>query len=58
MKPFLLGIHYGLTVIGAAARLKVSLEEAARYLEMHQTTVPQPIGNGRLIMSTSLASGV
>jgi DNA polymerase-1 len=23
VKPFLLGIHYGLTVIGAAARLKV-----------------------------------
>ena len=25
VKPFLLGIHYGLTVIGAAARLKVSV---------------------------------
>ena len=40
VKPFLLGIHYGLTMIGAAARLKVSLEEAARYLEMHQRLFP------------------
>jgi hypothetical protein len=40
VKPFLLGIHYGLTVIGAAARLNVSLEQAARYLEMHQRLFP------------------
>ena len=40
VKPFLLGIHYGLTVFGAAARLKVSVDEAARYLVMHQRLFP------------------
>jgi DNA polymerase I-like protein with 3'-5' exonuclease and polymerase domains len=40
VKPFLLGIHYGLTVIGVAARLNVSLEEADRYLGMHQRLFP------------------
>ena len=40
VKPFLLGIHYGLTVFGVAARLKVSVDEAARYLAMHQRLFP------------------
>ena len=40
VKPFLLGIHYGLTIHGAAARLKVSLDEASWYIEQHKRLFP------------------
>jgi DNA polymerase I len=40
LKPFLLGVHYGLWVKGAAARLGVSIDEAGRYLDKHKRLFP------------------
>ena len=40
LKPFLLGIHYGLSVIGAAVRLGVSIDEAGRLLDKHRRLFP------------------
>jgi DNA polymerase I-like protein with 3'-5' exonuclease and polymerase domains len=40
VKPLLLGVHYGMTAHGAAARLGVSLEEAARLLDQHKRSFP------------------
>ena len=40
LKPFLLGVHYGLWVKGAAIRLGVSIDEAGRYLDRHKRLFP------------------
>jgi DNA polymerase-1 len=40
IKPFLLGIHYGQTEIGAAFRLGVSYAEASRLVEQHRELFP------------------
>jgi DNA polymerase I len=40
IKPFMLGVHYGLTAAGAAARLGISLTEARRLVEQHQELFP------------------
>jgi hypothetical protein len=40
LKPFLLGIHYGLTVTGAAARLGISADRADELLTKHKRLFP------------------
>jgi DNA polymerase I len=40
LKPFLLGIHYGLTVVGAASRLGISIDRADELFTKHKRLFP------------------